>query len=242
MKRRMIRIMIRSRFITIRSVLMILLAVAVLLAVSGCTGIFFIPGASYGYYIWEEGDSIRLEWSVDKIDSKFVGAISTDGQIIDHRVDVWEENDIIIVTENSVNFESLLSSSDYSDAIILTFKDHTYIEFDLGINDGHDLSRIHIGGYLENPETDLFRIDKDYFDELKKKPWYKKHPYSEFFYKSYLNKDFTFIYLFILGTVLIGILRLTAFKDKKIYIFLPAAFAILAVIEIGIYYLLRFLV
>jgi len=87
-----------------------------------------------------------------------------------------------------------------------------------------------------------FRIQKDYFKELAERSWYKMHPFSAFFYKLYSNRLFTFIYMFILGTVLIGILRITAFKNKKIYIVLPAAYLVLAFVEIGTYYLLKFMV
>ena len=110
------------------------------------------------------------------------------------------------------------------------------------INDAHDLTRVNIGAPLENPDEPGFRIEKDYFKELEKRPWYKMHPFSQFFYKLYMDRIFTFVFLFILGTLLIGIFRITAFKNKKIYIFLPAAYLVLAAIEIGTYYLLKFFV
>jgi len=66
-----------------------------ILIFTGCTGIFYIPGASYGYYIWEEDESIVIEWSADR---------------------EWEEkNDVIKVEENKVEFSASLDSKDYSD-------------------------------------------------------------------------------------------------------------------------------
>ena len=235
--------MVKYRGVIVKLVLMILAVVLALAASSGCRSLFYIPGASYGYYIWEEGDSIHVEWSIDRKDSKFSGRVSTDGRIVDYSLEDWEESDEVTTRkENDIEFEASLSRHDFSDAIILTFEDHTYINFNLKINDGHDLTKINIGAPLENPVEPGFRIQKDYFKELARRPWYKMHPFSEFFYKLYMNKLFTFIYIFILGTVLIGIFRITAFKNKKIYIFLPAAYLVLAVIEISIYYLLRFMV
>lgn len=235
--------MVKYKRVMVKLVLIILIAVLALAVSSGCRGFFFIPGASYGYYIWEEEDSIHIEWSIDRKDSKFSGRVSTDGRITDYSLENWEESDEVTSRkENDIEFEASLGRHDYSDAIILTIEDHTYINFNLKINDGHDLTRVNIGAPLENPKEPGFRIQKDYFKELAERPWYTIHPFSEFFFKLYMNRLFTFIYIFILGAVLIGILRLTAFKNKKIYIFLPAAFLILAVIEIGIYYFLRFVV
>ena len=138
-----------------------LLAV-ILLLLTGCTGIFYISGASYGYYIWEEDSSIFVEWSADRKDSKFDGKISTDGKITEYKLKEWEEeNDVIKVGKDKIEFSAALGSDDYSDGFSFTLQDYTYLEFDLKINDGYDLSRINVGGFLENPENSIFRIEKN---------------------------------------------------------------------------------
>ena len=187
-----------------------------ILIFTGCTGIFYIPGASYGYYIWEEDESIVIEWSADRKETEFDGVILTDGKITGYKLEEWEEkNDVIKVEENKVEFSASLDSKDYSDGFSFILQDYTYIEFDLKINNGYELSRINVGGFLENPPDNIFRIEKDYFDKLKMKHWYQKHPFSEFFYKLYSNKYFTFLYLFILGIIVIEILRITVISRKK---------------------------
>ena len=220
------------------------LAILILLMFAGCRGIFYIPGASYGYYIWEENGSIFVEWSVDRKDSKFDGGISTDGKITEYKLKEWEEeNDIIKVEEDRIVFSATLNDKDYSDGFSFDVQDYTYLEFDLKINDGYDLSRINVGGFLENPESNVFRIEKDYFSQLGMKHWYQKHPFSEFFGKLFSNKYFTFVFLFILGIIVIEILRITALagKRRKI-IWLAALYTTLILIEICVYFILRFLV
>ncbi len=216
----------------------------IILTAWGCRGIFYIPGASYGYYVWEEDSRIFVEWSVDRKDSKFDGSISTDGKITDYELTGWEEgNDVIKVEENRIVFSATLNDKDYSDGFSFDVEDYTYLEFDLKINDGYDLNRINVGGFLENPESNVFKIEKDYFSQLGMKHWYQKHPFSEFFYKLFSNKYFTFLYLFILGIVIIEILRVTvlAGKRRKI-IWLAASYLALILIEICIYFILRFLI
>jgi len=226
--------------IIIFSVLMVL----IILSVCGCKGVFYIPGASYGYYIWEEGSRIFIEWSVDRKDTKFDGEISTDGKINGYELKDWEEgNDTIRVEEDGIVFSATLNGEDYSDGFNFDVQDYTYLEFDLKINDGYDLSRINVGGFLENPENNVFRIEKDYFNQLGMKRWYQKRPFSEFFYKLFSNKYFTFLYLFMLGIIIIEILRMTtlARKRRKI-IWLTASYITLILIEICVYFILRFLV
>ena len=71
------------------------------------------------------------------------------------------------------------------------------------INGVYDLSRVHAGAFLNNPSTSPFIIEKGYFNDIGSIPWYEKHPFSGFFYKLFANKYFTFIYLFIIGIVII---------------------------------------
>jgi hypothetical protein len=210
---------------------------------TGCSGVSYTPGASFGYFIREENGSIFVEWSAERKDTSFTGTISTDGKISSYSLKEWEEEDVITVTEDKIIFLATLSSADYSDGFSFKIADYDYMEFDLKINDGYDLSRINVGGFLENPEENVFRIDKDYFSEVREKPWYKRRPFSEFFYKLYSNKYFTFVYIFILGIIIIEILRITVFeKFKRKIIPVMVSYAVLVVIEVIIYYILKFLV
>ena len=228
----------------VKTIILIFLAALILPLLSGCRGIFYIPGASYGYYIWEEDSNIFVEWSADRKDSKFDGRISTDGKITKYKLNEWEEeNDVIEVGENKIEFSATLGSEDYSDGFSFAPQDYTYLEFDLKMNDDYDLSRTNVGGFLENPEDNVFRIEKGYFDQLKEKPWYRKHPFSEFFNKLFSNKYFTFVYLFILGIIIIEILRITVLtKRRKKIIGLAISYTSLILVEICIYFVLKFLV
>ena len=228
----------------VKTIILVFLAVLILLLLAGCRGIFYIPGASYGYYIWEEDSKVFVEWSADRKDSKFDGRISTDGKITEYKLNEWEEeNDVIKVGEDKIEFSATLDSQDYSDGFSFTLQDYTYLEFDLKMNDDYDLSRTNIGGFLENPEESVFKVEKGYFDQLKEKPWYRKHPFSEFFSKLFSNKYFTFVYLFILGIIIIEILRITVFISRRRKIIgLVISYAVLILVEICIYFILKFLI
>ena len=228
----------------VKTIILIFLAALILPLLAGCRGIFYIPGASYGYYIWEEDSKVFVEWSADRKDSKFDGRISTDGKITEYKLKEWEEeNDVIKVGEDKIEFSATLYSEDYSDGFSFTPQGYTYLEFDLKMNDGYDLSRTNVGGFLENPEESVFKVEKGYFDQLKEKPWYRKHPFSEFFNKLFSNKYFTFVYLFILGIIIIEILRITVLtKRRKKIIGLAISYTSLILVEICIYFVLKFLV
>lgn len=229
---------------TAKIIILVFLAALILPLLAGCRGVFYIPGASYGYYIWKEDSNIFVEWSADRKDSKFDGRISTDGKITEYKLKEWEEeNDLIKVGEDKIDFLATLNSQDYSDGFSFNVQDYTYLEFDLKINDGYDLSRINVGGFLENPENNIFRIEKDYFSQLKMKHWYQKHPFSEFFSKLFSNKYFTFTYLFILGIIVIEILRVTILtRRRRKIVWVAVSYAVLILIEVCIYFILRFLV
>jgi len=226
-----------------KKILLLLLLLLIMTAASGCQGIYFVPGASYGYYVWEEEGDIYIFWSVDKKDSSFSGNIKTDGNIADYRPIDWEEDDRSGTGDGKISYETTLGPDDYSDGIILEIEDYDYIEFDLMVNGGYDLSRVHVGAFLENPGESPFRIDRDYFENLEDKPWYRKHPFSGFLYKLFSNKYFTFPYVFILGVILIEIIRITAFsgkRRKRLYVYL--SYAILVLLVIILYFILRFFV
>ena len=224
----------------IRVVIFIFLLILVPILLTGCTGISYSPGASFGYYIWEEDSSIFVEWSADRKDTEFDGMISTDGKITKYKLKELEEEDAIEVSEDKIEFSATLSRADYSDGFSFTLQDYTYLEFDLKINDGYELSRINLGGFLENPESSVFRIGKDYFNQLETKHWYQKRPFSEFFYKLFSNKYFTFLYLFILGIIIIEILRVTVIaRSKRKIIWLVISYIVLISIETCIYFILK---
>jgi hypothetical protein len=227
----------------LKKILAGLLSGLILLALTGCSGVFYIPGASYGYYVWEEEGNIFIEWSADRKDSEFEGEISTDGRITSHELKEWEDEDTIRVAEEEIKFMAVLSSEDYSDGFSFSLEDYSYLEFDLRINDGYELSRINLGGFLETPGDNIFRIEKDYFEKLQKKPWYQKRPFSEFFYKLFSNKYFTFLYLFILGIIIIEILRITVFdRRKRKLLWIVVSCTVLVAVEISVYFILKFLV
>ena len=229
---------------TVKTIILFFLVALILPLFSGCSGIFYIPGASYGYYIWEEDSSIYVEWSIAQKDSKFDGRISTDGKITEYKLNEWEEeSDVIKVGENKIEFSATLSSKDYSDGFSFTPRDYTYLEFDLKMDGGYDLGRINVGGFLENPEESVFKVEKGYFDQLREKPWYRKQPFSEFFSKLFSNKYFTFTYLFILGIIVIEISRVTVLtRRRRKIIWLAVSYIMLILVEICIYFILKFLV
>jgi len=102
---------------------------------------------------------------------------------------------------------------------------------------------VHLGAFLENPSTSSFSIDKDYFDDVRYMPWYQRSPFSSLFHKLFSNKYFTFPYIFILGAIIIGIIRITAFSAKKRrHIYTGISYIILISLEIMIYFILRFFV
>ena len=88
-----------------------------------------------------------------------------------------------------------------------------------------------------------FIIEKGDFDDIGSIPWYEKHPLSGFFYKLFANKYFTFVYLFIIGIVVIEIIRITAFSSRKRKgLYTGISYIALMAIEILIYFVLRFFV
>jgi hypothetical protein len=222
--------------------LVMLLAIAGVI-LSGCQKVSFIPGASYGYYIWEDGGRIHISWSIDRKDSSFSGSISTDGDIDDVELIDWEEGDISKVGENILTYASTLGIDDYMDGIILEITGYTYIELDPRINDGYDLSRVHIGAFLNNPQDGPFRIGPQYFEEVRDMPWYERHPFSGFFEKLYANRFFTFAFLFIIGVVIIEIIRITAFSGRKYkLLYTGILYIVLVCLEAAVYLLLRYFV
>jgi len=233
--------MVRRNIFKILIILILLIVIAAI--ASGCQKVYFMPGASYGYYIWEEDGKIHISWSVDRKDTAFSGSIETDGRIKNFETVAWEESDIVDAGEGKISYSSTLSTEDYTDGMIIEIADHEYIEFDLMINGGYDLSRIHLGAFLENPGDSSFRIEKDYFDKVSRIPWYGRHPFSEFFHKLFSNKYFTFLYIFMLGIIIIEIIRITYISTKKRkYLYTGVLYIILICLEIVVYFILRFFV
>ena len=220
-------------------ILIFLLLFSIVIIGTGCNGIFFIPGASYGYYIWEDSeDNIHIAWSIDRKDANFNGWIAMDGEIRDYKTLDWEENDNVKILENNskIEFNATLSENDYSDEIILVIDNYSYLEFDLRINDGYDLSRINIGEFINNPNNNIFRIEKDYFSQLDKKPWYREHPLSGLFYKLSANIIYSLAYIFLLGVIIIEILRITVIRrSSRYWWYIVISYCVLILIDSGVY-------
>lgn len=233
-----------KKFFKLRIIIFSFLSVLAVLLNAGCSGVSYFPGVNYGYYIWEENGSIFVEWSAERKDTAFEGIILTDGEITSYRLKEWEEDsDVIKAGKQKISFSATLGSEDYSDGFSFTPEDYTYLEFDLKVNDEYNLERINLGGFLESPEEKVFRVGKDYFSEVEMKPWYQKRPFSEFFHKLFSNKYFTFLYLLLLGVVIIEILRVTVIaRRKRKLIWVAVSYAVLIVVEACIYFILKFFV
>jgi hypothetical protein len=197
-------------------VIVFLCAVFLLGSLSSCSKPLVIPGASIGYFIWKDsGNKIHIAWSGDRKDKTFSGIIKTDGTFDSVEKLGFEENDWINISGKQIDFDALLSPEDYTDEIVITDSGYSFIDFNLKIDGKYDLSRIHIGKYLNNPLSEEFRIDINYFENLKKTAWYNNHPFNEFFYKLYANKYLTFVYIFMLWAIIIGLLRITKFVPRR---------------------------
>jgi len=226
-------------FKAVRLTIIILLIFSFLAAGTGCRGISFIPGASYGYYVWEdESGRIHIAWSIDRRQSKFSGQVATDGKIEKYDTAGWEDSDSAVINDEDsrLEFNAALDENDYSDEIVISVSDYSYLDFELKINDGYDLSRINLGEFINSPGEGIFRISKGYFGDLEREPWYKKHPWSGLFYKLSADIKFSLIYVFILGAVVIEILRITVVRRSRMSrLYLILAYAILIIIDFGVY-------
>ena len=216
---------------------------ALFFLISGCAKPLFVPGATLGYYIWEDEDeNIHIAWSADRKDNRFDGRISTDGSIEDYELIGVEEEDDVEVSDDrtGLDFNSTLSADDYSDEIAVNVQDYDYIEFELKINDAYDLSRTNLGRFLNNPPEGVFRISKDYFDEIEKIPFYNRPPFSGFLEKLNADIRFTVFYLFLIGIVAIELIRITALrKNRKNNWYLLLCYGVLILIIAGVYLLLK---
>jgi hypothetical protein len=216
-----------------------LLITVVLLSFFGCTKIVFIPGVSNGYYIWKDKlEKIHIAWSMERNKAIFNGWIATDGKIIDYDKIGFSEDDTISLNSegNKLEFNAPITENELSQEIIIEVKNYSYLEFELKINDGYDLERTHVGEYLANPKSPVFRISRDYFDELRKIPFYRKPPYSGLFYKLSTDIAFTMIFIFILGVIAIEIIRITVIRrNRKYNWYLILCYGVLILIDFGIY-------
>jgi len=190
--------------------LVVLFAILFSGLLSSCSKPLVIPGASTGYFIWKDSSSnIHIVWSGDRNDRKFSGVIKTDGDFTAVIKEGIEDEDKIKQSAKEISFDASLNPEDYSDELSISVSGNSYIDFNLKLDDKYDFSRIHIGKYLNNPLSEEFSIDNLYFENLRMVPWYNTHPFIEFFNKLYANKYLTFIYVYLLGAILIGLLRIT---------------------------------
>jgi len=220
--------------------LLLILAIPLTGILTSCSKPLVIPGASFGYYIWKDsGGNIRLVWSTDRIDNSFSGIIKTDGNFGNVEKLGFENEDKINISGKEIDFNAKLGGEDYADEIVIPCSNYSFIEFDLKINDQYDVSRINIGKYLNNPKDQVFKIDVNYFENLKKVPWYKNHPFEEFFHKLFVNKYLTFIYIYIIGTAIIELLRITKFVlKKKKRLLIGISYLVLFLIDSGFFIML----
>jgi len=224
------------------------LAAAVLLAsvgLSGCTGLYYMPGVSNGYYVWKDAAAkIHVAWTMERKAGEFSGWVATDGEITEYRQVSFGQDDKLTLNaeKNRLDFSAPLTDKDLAKEIVFSVSDYSYLEFELKVNNGYDLGRTHVSEYLANPKDAVFKIGKDYFDNLKKVPFYKKHPYSGLFYKLSRDMLFTMGFVFSLGIIIIEIIRITAIRKKisasgnkryNYYLFL--CYGILIIIGAGIY-------
>ena len=234
----------KSKILKITAQTIILAMLVCVLAVSGfaCTKIVFISGVSSGYYIWKDGaEKIHVAWGMEKAESTFSGSIATDGKISIADNTGFNEDDMVSLNDesNRLQFDTKIMEGELSQAIVFDAESYSYLEFDLKINDGYDLDRTHVGEYLANPQTPVFKISVSYFDDLKKIPFYKKPPLSGLFYKLSRDLAFTLIFIFILGALIIEIIRITAIrKNRKYNRYLFLCYGVLIIIIAGVYLLL----
>lgn len=214
-------------------VFLILIGLMLMLA-SSCSKPFFIPGVSLGYFIWEDDSGkINILWSSDRKKMGFSGVLSTDGVFDSIEKLAFEDDDKIIISPDEISFNCALSERDFNDGISFMCNDYSYIEISLKIDDNIDLNRINLGKFLNSPQEDNFRITPGYFKELKAVSWFKNHPFSELFKKLYAGRHLTFLYILLLGIVLIELIRITKFKTsgKKIILFLAVSYFVLVIID-----------
>ncbi len=225
-----------------RKISFIFISLWVILLLTGCKTLSFIPGASIGYFLTRAADgTVTMEYSTDKKEALFSGSISTDGTFAEITSLRFDDEAVFSFSDNVVTFSARLNESEFADMIIIKALDHSYIEFDLRINDGYDLARINIGQFLNNPQSQVFRLDDDYFALMARTPWYEKNPFANFFSKLYKNMIFTSLFVFVLGNLVVEILRITSLRDnprRKIY--LPIAYVLVLIAVLLAYLFLRF--
>jgi hypothetical protein len=224
-----------------KKIAIICISLLTVMLLAGCKTLSFIPGASIGYFLTRSADgTITMEYSTDKKDALFSGSISTDGSFTEITSLRFDEEEVFTVSDNTVSFSARLSESEFADIMIIRAQGHSYVEFDLRINDSYDLARVNIGEFLNNPESPVFRLDDAYFTALSRKPWYEKNPFANFFAKLYANMVFTAILIIVLGVLIVEVLRITRFRNnprRKIY--LPISYALVLIAVLLMYLFLR---
>ena len=131
-------------FARVAAIILIVVFIVSLLLVggTGCKKVFFIPGASLGYYVWQDKDSnIHIQWSSDRKETSFSGSVSTDGKITELQKNGFEDDDKASLNSqsNKVDFTAKLTPEDYTDEIVLSLDGYSYLEFELKLNDAYDL-------------------------------------------------------------------------------------------------------
>lgn len=218
----------------IKKLLIISLLLIVILTLTNCSRPFYVPGASMGYFLWQTEDKeYHIRWSNDWVRNapndnlrKFSGSITTDGIIIIENLYLFEgeeltkdiENaDIIKVKPSELEFTAYTTNHDFEDGIDFSIDNETYVEFDLKNNDIYDLGRISLGSFANSPDEEIFIISEDELLYEAKKPFYLKHPFSTFLYKLSYDRLFTNLYFFVMGVIIVEIIRISFLVKSRNY-------------------------
>jgi hypothetical protein len=216
-----------------KKILVIAIAFALLL-LTGCKAALFIPGASIGYFISRGDDgAVLVEYSTDRKEALFSGTITTDGYFTEVRSLRFDDEQVFTRKADLIEFSSRLTESEFADTLVIRAQGHSYLEFDLRINDSYDLNRINIGRFLHNPDEQTFRVDDAYFESVAAIPWYERSPFANLFSKLYSNMVFTALFVIVLGVLIVEALRITVFRTspkRKLYLIISYTIVALAVV------------
>lgn len=216
----------------IKNLLLNSLLIFIILMITGCSRPFYVSGASMGYFLWQSGDGdYHIRWSNDWDRNapndnrrKFSGIISTDGIIVIRNLYQWEDNsesienaDVIKVEKTRLEFEAYTTNHDFEDGIDFSVDKGSYLEFDLKNNDIYDLGRISLGSFANSPTDSIFRLKRNELLYEAKKPFYRKHPFSTFLYKLSYDRLFTNLYFFVMGVVIVEIIRISFLVKSRNY-------------------------
>ena len=206
--------------------------ILIILIFTSCNRPFYVSGASQGYFIWQTEDGkYNIRWSNDWDRNapndnrrKFSGSIATDGIITIRNLYQWEDSleeienaDSIEVESSRLEFIAYTTNHDFEDGIDFSIDKGSYLEFDLKNNDIYDLGRISLGSFANSPTDSIFRLKRNELLYEAKKPFYCKHPFSTFLYKLSYDRLFTNLYFFVMGVIIVEIIRISFLVKSRNY-------------------------